>query len=375
MKRFDRSQGGFTLVELLVVIAIIGVMVGLLLPAVQAAREAARRMQCGNNMKQLGLGLHNYHAAYNTLPAAWDGTISNGRRTNLVHVGVLPFVEQQALWEQISNPFGFALDGVTVVNPPYPSMGNNPGTDTPAYRPWATQVSTYRCPSDTMQLGGAAQNNYGVCYGDTIRSVGREANGPGTVGTTHQRGVFKVWGRNGFRDILDGTANTVAMGEMGVTNEARGITGYIAHLADSTMFGFGNQTRPSACKAGAHIDPTSPKQYAPGTGLWPRGRRWADGHIHSNGVTTVLSPNSASCMRAADGQDILLSLGSNHQGGAHALMADGAVRFVTDSVDTGNLDAPPVHNAAPWTPAGSRSPYGVWGAMGSIGGKETATLE
>ncbi len=128
---------GFTLVELLVVIAIIGVMVGLLLPAVQAAREAARRMQCSNNMKQLGLGMHNYHAAYNTFAAGMDGTLGNGRRANQNLVGILPFVEQQALWEQISNP----LAGVA-------PMGNNPGTDAPTYTPWATQISNYRCPSD-----------------------------------------------------------------------------------------------------------------------------------------------------------------------------------------------------------------------------------
>jgi prepilin-type N-terminal cleavage/methylation domain-containing protein len=377
MRNFPKVQRGFTLVELLVVIAIIGVMVGLLLPAVQAAREAARRMQCGNNMKQLGLGLHNYHAAYNTLPSGWDGTISNGRRVNLALVGVLPFVEQQALWEQISNPYGFALDGVTAVATPFPAMGNGPGTDAPNYRPWATQVSNYRCPSDPTVLGGAAQTNYGISFGEAIRSVGRERGGPGhhpASPGSHQRGVFKVWGRNAFRDILDGTANTVAMGEMGVSNEARGRQGYVSHLADSTMFGHPNKTIPSACQSGAHLDAAEPMKYAVGVGLWPRGRRWADGHIHSSGVTTVLGPNAPSCMRAADGQDTLLSLGSNHQGGAHALMADGAVRFITDSVDTGNTNSPPVHGDAGWLPPGNKSPYGIMGAIGTIAGKETVGL-
>ncbi len=128
MERPIYRSGGFTLVELLVVIAIIGVMVGLLLPAVQAAREAARRMSCGNNFKQIGLGLHNYHAAYDRFPMGSGGTgtdasaatTTNQRRLS-AFVALLPFVEQQALWEQISNPFV----GTMTFSP----MGNAPGSD------------------------------------------------------------------------------------------------------------------------------------------------------------------------------------------------------------------------------------------------------
>ncbi len=124
MRKSD-VRSGFTLVELLVVIAIIGVLVGLLLPAVQAAREAARRMSCSNNFKQIGLGIHNYHSAFKQLPNQGTGThvsealggrdvwdtnpgreISSNMRLSYM-VGILPFVEQQALWEMISNPHGF----------------------------------------------------------------------------------------------------------------------------------------------------------------------------------------------------------------------------------------------------------------------------
>src|SRR6056297_164274 len=129
----SNTRRAFTLVELLVVIAIIGVLVGLLLPAVQAAREAARRMSCSNNFKQIGLAMHNYHAAYNQLPMHGTGTKVRAPANNnwwsqynnenswqlSALVGITPFMEQQALWEQISNPFDANQDGTV----DYPAMG------------------------------------------------------------------------------------------------------------------------------------------------------------------------------------------------------------------------------------------------------------
>lgn len=364
---------GFTLVELLVVIAIIGVMVGLLLPAVQAAREAARRMACSNNFKQIGLGLHNYHAAYNTLAPGRYGTMSNGYRLNANTVGILPFIEQQSLWELVSNPQQTGA---------IPAMGNNPGTDTPNFVPWFTQVPTYRCPSDPTQLGGAGQLNYGNSHGDTIRGIGRPSAARdasqlnATNGTNElqhhgavngmERGLFHTSISRKFRDVRDGLSNSVAMGEMTVSDEKRGLGGYIYHL------GGWFPPVPSACKTGTHINAAKPSLYAAG-GLWPRGRRWADGHWHSSAVTTILPPNSPSCLRPEDSNDGFASVASYHQGGAHVLFADGAVRFITDSIEAGNAAQQPVANGM--TAPGSDSPYGLWGALGSIDAKETKTLE
>ena len=191
------------LVELLVVIAIIGVLVGLLLPAVQAAREAARRMSCSNNFKQIGLGIQNYHSSFNQLPTNGTGTKQEVSMANATFqstrlfaswmVGLLPFIEQQALWEQISNPSTLVTAGQTLpaeVNGAWPSMGPCPWVTT--YVPWVTQVQAYRCPSDPSGALGPGQlgtSNYACSVGD--------ANDRGHNGGINDYGY---WGNFNNRD-------------------------------------------------------------------------------------------------------------------------------------------------------------------------------
>lgn len=141
-------------------------LVGLLLPAVQAAREAARRMSCSNHFKQIGLGIHNYHSAYRNLPTHATGTyvpggrdpwdvnpgraVSNNMRLSF-WVGLLPFLEQQALWEPISSPLSINSNG-TPKSPPWQAMGPHP--DRVQYPPWATELETLRCPTTTATTRG-----------------------------------------------------------------------------------------------------------------------------------------------------------------------------------------------------------------------------
>ncbi len=408
-----RRHSGFTLVELLVVIAIIGVLVGLLLPAVQAAREAARRMSCSNNFKQIGLAVHNYHSAFKQLPNNMTGTsrtfaggvTNNSNRLFLSWlVPILPYCEQQALWESISNPSQDVTPGSSmpgdVINGTWPPMGPAPWQ--PAYVPWATEIPTFRCPSDPGVLDVATgRSNYAACLGDTIDSCyvgGRNELGfyrqPWENVTTNDqtmairarasnRGFF--WSRHEtkFRDCLDGLSNTIAAGEICTSLGNREIKA--DWVRDISLRGTGTWDgagQPALCMEGPHIDPERPQFYADGftveTGpIRSRGGRWGDGRLTYTAFQTMLPPNRANCStNGSDGNWYFISTaGSRHEGGAHVLMGDGAVIFMSDSIDAGNLYDNAVvavftgHTTNP-NIAGEASPYGLWGALGTRASKE-----
>ncbi len=417
MQSVHHKRAGFTLVELLVVIAIIGVLVGLLLPAVQAAREAARRMSCSNNFKQIGLGIHNYHSAFKQLPTnmtgtdrAYNGDITyNSSRLRLsYHVALLPYIEQQALWEQISNPSTDLAPGVNampgqVTNGTWPPMGPAPWRQ--QYRPWATKVPTLRCPSDPGQGVQLGRTNYAASYGDSFNYAwnggknerGYVQNGNGdandfdenwmvTRAQAGQRGFFRGRTEMKFRDVLDGLSNTVAAGEICTSLGQRETKAdYVRGLTALLFPGGGEHIGvPINCATGTHIDPERPSFFAVSANVNGginngRGARWADGRIAYNGIQTILPPNSPSCVRNnSDGNHGFWSVSSRHQGGAHILMGDGAVIFMTDSVEAGDQTQPTVcrNGPSPWVNiAGVQSPYGLWGAMGSRAHKETIEEE
>ncbi|HTN76050.1 MAG TPA: DUF1559 domain-containing protein [Pirellulaceae bacterium] len=206
-----RAARGFTLVELLVVIAIIGVLVALLLPAVQSAREAARRMQCGNNLKQLGLALHTYHDVHQTFPpgAFWYGASTENRGSILIQL--LPYIEQQNLY----NTFDFTKVVDDQVLPNGQKLG-------------ATIVPTYRCPSDNNStlLNGLAIHNYAASKGSTKHidspncscSTWASFNNYGISPYDDVKNFSGPFCRQGIcttmADCRDGLSNTIYFGEV-----------------------------------------------------------------------------------------------------------------------------------------------------------------
>ena len=414
MNKKNGSSRGFTLVELLVVIAIIGVMVGLLLPAVQAAREAARRMSCGNNLKQIGLGLHNYHSAYRQFPLHgagtrtptgqwwWNSQASGSQHRLSILVGLTPFIEQQAIWEILQSPSQLQTSG-GIQNPPWPAMG--PAPDQIQYIPWATQLSTLRCPSDPGNgLPALGRTNYAACLGDSFHwsergVIHREGSGAtyaydqnhATNARGSCRGVFVQSLAMNFRDILDGTSNTIAIGEIATDlgdNDNRTIlirgAGGVGVATEAAL-----RDNPSACADSATplIDPLNPRFWSNDAAVIARrdsvnhgrGYRWGDALPGQSGCFTILPPNRESCAHDANTANWsggVFGMSSRHQGGAHVVMADGAVKFVTDSIEAGNSRAGMVWVSGTGVRApGSRSPYGLWGALGTRASRETNTLE
>ena len=416
-----KRRVAFTLVELLVVIAIIGMLIAILLPAVQMAREAARKMQCTNNLKQITLALHGFHDPHNRYPASSFDQLAKDRSARgndapIQRCGpfplLLPFMEQQILYDEIMQ--------AGVIN----TRGGH-------------QISSFLCPTDAAghaRTGGnLVLSNYRACRGDLVADDTTRydwAEGCPICGLTNCSGNGGQWNmpRSWLRSfdyvgnvalVADkGTSNTIAFSEglIGIDNMSG--TTYKDMVAFTPTYTAHYSSAPSSCfqlkgsrgffDGDATYDVPGTPSPSPNDFL---GRRIWDNTPAQYAFYALLPPNSPSCSNHLDARtrpntaNALVSASSSHTSGVNVSFLDGAVRFIGDAIDTKNLDKPATGGG--WTPtycpnnpnaaidpnSGNRVPtptglfmdnvpsqpgfpggYGLWASMGAVNSREVIKL-
>jgi prepilin-type N-terminal cleavage/methylation domain-containing protein/prepilin-type processing-associated H-X9-DG protein len=324
----SKRQRAFTLIELLVVIAIIAVLISLLLPAVQSAREAARRAQCVNNLKQIGIGLHNYHTGLNSFPLANTTAWSYGYESDWgawsAQALLLGYMEGQ----QIYNASNFNLvtwfaDGwqinLTVTN---------------------TVINTFICPSDgaspvipNSQQWAGDTNNYFASFGTTTT----------TFAVPDSTGVFAHNRAYGIQSTTDGTSNTIAFSEGLIATDTHWIPwrGGVAAGSGGQNYLLDARTNIPALMADLQLCAQYFQAHQHPCGANDKGFRWAMGGRGLTSFNTIVTPNSVQynyggCRLDCEGCGFAFgqyqNATSNHPGGVNVMLADGSVRFVKNSI-------------------------------------------
>jgi prepilin-type N-terminal cleavage/methylation domain-containing protein len=347
------ARRGFTLIELLVVIAIIAILIALLLPAVQQAREAARRTQCKNNLKQLGLAQHNYHdvaGMFTPNPIGLPTEAAGGRYLQawLAHSGMvmlLPYVDQAPLYNKLD--FNSRMDANIAPNTNQTLTTND--------------IAAFKCPSDP---GSGVRYTTNMSSTSYVISAGPASSW--NMGAQNP-GFASLHKGSNTRDILDGTSNSICMSEARIgTNGGQWIVGGKRRPEYRVVTGTPLEKAANAAGRRWRNTPAEIAQintyYANCTSMYDagsgwsgesdeQGRFWALGRVFTGPwFNTLVGPNAGpSCDRDSSTTDIdLKTASSHHTGGVHALMADGAVKFISENID-----------------------QGTWIGAGSINGSET----
>ncbi|WP_373649100.1 DUF1559 domain-containing protein [Schlesneria sp. DSM 10557] len=312
---FRRPQGcrplqGFTLIELLVVIAIIAVLIALLLPAVQQAREAARRTQCKNNMKQIGLALHNYHDTHDCFPMGETTTQADDPLTgHSVHVEILPYMDLANIY----NRFNFSHSTWLCCGITDPVHAAAIQTKIPAF----LCPSSTHAPSANYSAGTPELNKQGIAEYEAIMGSDRYPHRcPPSNGRDEEQksigGMFNFNIKYSLRDCTDGSSNTMAFGEY-------------SHKAPGQNYG----------SLGSHHDATH--AWAMGYTFYNCTGRGGD---YAYGLRVIAYPPNSRAYRQYAWTEVPVhntitkaALKSGHVGGVHTLLCDGSVRFISDSID------------------------------------------
>jgi hypothetical protein len=379
---------------------------------VQAAREAARRMQCANHVKQLSLSVHTFHDAHNIFPSlnrspmgksvfasghpdhyaietygrsftsngpSGDEFDSYGVCQASWAMFVCPFMEQTALYEHYIQLLRDSkadnddqMDWFASPNNHQNDVGN-------------AQIATYVCPSDAVgkhngARGTTGRNSYVGCHGD-LGYAGSTTFFRGAIGS----GMVTI----GMGALSDGTSNTLLFSEIiigtpgsqrvkgGVAHpEEGGCNDWMAPMACLNTRGANGQFKPDIYGFLKPADPWTLEGFAVDQLRHGSGRQWMKGDGITGYFHAALPPNSPTCTSVWINYGALVSAGSFHTGGVNAGMSDGSGKFLSETIDTGRIDrgANDVNNWNYRPPYSGRSPYGVWGALGSRNGGESVTL-
>jgi prepilin-type N-terminal cleavage/methylation domain-containing protein/prepilin-type processing-associated H-X9-DG protein len=320
--RFGHRRA-FTLVELLVVIAIIGILVALLLPAIQAAREAARRTQCVNNLKQIGIALHNFHDTYKSFPIGQ--TDDDGDNISF-RAYLLPFMEQQVLWDELVaggyKPVVTTGVHIGMDTSDCSGLGHMNNLNDVDFEPGRTVgknvLPAYICPSDILSAtddDGYGKSNYNGCAGPTIGIIpsGANWNGCAQWKGKDQAGVLTYDNDNcsswnwGFSAITDGTSSTFAVGERTVCGWVT--TSNIGDASFPAWIGGNNDHGCDGFDAGGNVLSLTDATF----------------YLNRGPQTQKLGINDGASQAC---------FGSQHPGGANFVMCDGSTQFISDAVDT-----------------------------------------
>jgi prepilin-type N-terminal cleavage/methylation domain-containing protein len=321
-----KTRKGFTLIELLVVIAIIGILIALLLPAVQKVREAANRVKCENNLKQIGLAMHGYHDSQGSFPPCYEKKVSPQypsvpsflfRWSPLAKI--TPYIEQDNLYHILDLTIPLYIDTSLTVSPP-----NVPGV--------RQKIALYVCPSDPQEPTNPnfGPNDYVACYGTGGNGGSHDpSNGP-------VDGIFYTGSRTRIADITDGTSNTAMMSESLQGPGGSPPSGPLP--ADSPL----RQVLYASLSSGAMTEGKCMDQ-ANITWATDRDSKWADGDVYCAIYDHHRTPNSSiwDCIAGPFSWRVARSM---HAGGVNLLLSDGSVRFVTNGV-----------NPETWAALGSRN--------------------
>ncbi len=317
----SRKRAGFTLIELLVVIAIIGVLIALLLPAVQAAREAARRAQCTNNLKQIGLAVHNYLDVHNRFPIG-RGTrpprpYNDTSRYNYSGFSmILPQLEQTPLYSAINFSLTINLQA-----------GNTTAQ--------VTVLSNYLCPSESQKTPAeSAGVSYRFNEGANILYGYAETDPAGNNKLmTPPNGPFFPERSVRLSEVTDGTSNTALASERLMGDFNQGIATPRRDVYNSPVYPNTLDEASQACESMSNLDISS-------SGESGSGAPWLDGFLHTSIYKHVSTPNKKSCYHRPD--RLVMTASSNHPGGVNVAFCDGSVKFIKDSI-----------SPAPWRAIGS----------------------